>query len=178
MSLLPHPRKAVGVPPKIRPPLLSHFVHPSNLRLRYPVPRAVPDDVRPLINLLCKDTRYKIDAYQFVREGLGYAQDLLYPPAGERDVEVKVPRHITGQDLCHALRHLAHDRYGYLALPVLQSWGLKCTGDFGEVVYNLINIGWMSMSPGDSREHFDDVYDFEQVLLHDFAISPTKEMVK
>jgi len=74
---------------------------------------------------------------------------------------------------------MAHDRYGYLALPVLQSWGLKCTGDFGEVVYNLIKIGEMFKSPDDSREHFDDVYDFEQALLHDFTISnPAKELAK
>ncbi len=165
------------------------------------MPRAIPEEVDPLIKLLCEDRRYKIDAYQFIREGLHYAQELLYPSTGDGDVaakisrhikrrdlealhqeiagqEGKVSRHITGQDLCHALRHLAHDHYGYLALPVLQSWGLKSTSDFGEVVYNLIKIGWMSMSPGDTREHFDDVYDFEQVLLHDFVISPTKELVK
>ena len=104
-------------------------------------------------------------------------QTEAFAPA-DGETEVKVSRHITGQDLCHALRHLAHDRYGYLALPVLQSWGLKCTGDIGEVVYNLIKIGEMSKSPDDSREHFDDVFDFEQALLHDFAISPAKEMVK
>jgi uncharacterized repeat protein (TIGR04138 family) len=142
------------------------------------VPRTIPGEVHPLVKLLCEDSRYKLDAYTFVREGLGYAQQLLYPAAGDGQLEVKVSRHISGQDLCHALRHLAHDRFGYLALPVLQSWGLRSTADFGEVVYNLIKIGEMSKSPGDSREHFDDVYDFEQTLLHDFAISPPKEMVK
>jgi uncharacterized repeat protein (TIGR04138 family) len=142
------------------------------------VSRAIPEEIHPLVKLLCEDHRYKLDAYTFVREGLRYAQQLFYPATGEPDSEVKVSRHISGQDLCHALRHLAHDRYGYLALPVLQNWGLRSTSDFGEVVYNLIKIGELSKSPGDSRDHFDDVYDFEQVLLHDFAISPTKEMVK
>ena len=140
------------------------------------VPRTITVEVHPLVKLLCVDHRYKIDAYQFVREGLSHAQKILYPAV--EGAETKVSRHITGQDLCHALRHLAHDRYGYLALPVLQSWGLKCTGDFGEVVYNLIKIGEMSKSPNDEREHFDDVYDFEQTLLNEFAISPVKEMVK
>lgn len=140
--------------------------------------RAIPEEIDPLIKLLCEDHRYKFDAYAFIREGLDYAQQLLYPAKGEPDSKVKLSRHITGQDLCHAMRHLAHDRYGYLALPVLQSWGLRSTSDFGEVVYNLIKIGIMSKSPGDSREHFDDVYDFEQALLHDFAICPTKEMAK
>ena len=143
------------------------------------MPRTITGEVHPLVKLLCEDHRYKIDAYQFVREGLRYAQQLLYPAPADGETEVKVSRHITGQDLCHALRHLAHDRYGYLALPVLQSWGLKCTGDIGEVVYNLIKIGEMSKSPDDSREHFDDVFDFEQALLHDFTISnPAKELAK
>ncbi|MGI8980811.1 MAG: Minf_1886 family protein [Pirellulaceae bacterium] len=143
------------------------------------MPRTISDEVHPLVKLLCEDHRYKLDAYTFVRDGLHCAQQLLYPPTGERELEVQLSRHITGQDLCHALRHLAHDRYGYLALPVLESWGLRCTGDFGEIVYNLIKIGEMSKSPHDSREHFDDVYDFELALLHDFAISrPAKELVK
>ena len=142
------------------------------------MPRTITGEVHPLVKLLCEDHRYKIDAYQFVREGLRHAQQILYPVSGDGELEAKVSRHITGQDLCHALRHLAHDRYGYLALLVLQSWGLKCTGDFGEVVYNLIKIGEMSKSPNDEREHFDDVYDFEQVLLNDFAIRPVKEMAK
>jgi uncharacterized repeat protein (TIGR04138 family) len=142
------------------------------------VPRTITGEVHPLVKLLVDDPRYKIDAYCFVREGLRYAQELLYPPTGDTESEAKVRRHITGQDLCHALRHMAHDRYGYLALPVLQNWGLRSTGDFGEVVYNLIRIGEMSQSPDDLREHFDNVYDFEQALLNDFAISRAKELVK
>ena len=141
------------------------------------MPRTITAEVHPLVKLLCEDSRYKLDAYTFVREGLRYAQDLLYPPAAD-PLEQTPPRHVSGQDLCHALRHLAHERYGYLALPVLQSWGLRCTGDFGEVVYNLIKIGEMAKAADDCREHFEDVYNFEQVLLHDFAITPAKEMAK
>ena len=141
------------------------------------MPRTITAEVHPLFKLLCEDNRFKLDAYQFVREGLTYAQDLLYPPAADPK-ERKTPRHVSGQDLCHALRHLAHERYGYLALPVLQSWGLRCTGDFGDVVYNLIKIGEMAKADDDCREHFENVYDFEQALLHDFAISPAKELAK
>jgi len=142
------------------------------------VPRTIHGEVHPLVKLLCEDQRYKLDAYLFVRDGLTYAQQLLYPPPRDGEVVTKRSRHISGQDLCHALRHLAHDRFGYLALPVLQNWGIHTTSDFGEVVYNLIRIGEMSKSLDDSREHFDDVYDFEQALLHDFTISPAKELAK
>ena len=51
---------------------------------------------------------------------------------------------------------------------VLNQWGLNATGDFGNVVYNLISIGWMRKSEDDLREHFDAVYDFETVFLKNF----------
>jgi uncharacterized repeat protein (TIGR04138 family) len=57
---------------------------------------------------------------------------------------------------------------------VLDSWGVRSTNDFGEIVYNLIKIGKMSKSDNDRREDFDNVYDFEQALVKEFAI--TKEV--
>ena len=40
----------------------------------------------------------------------------------------------------------------------------------GEVV--LIRIGKMRKTPNDRREDFDDVFDFETALKHDYKISP------
>ena len=34
-------------------------------------------EIHPLIKLLCEDRRYKLDAYQFVRSGLEFAQEVL-----------------------------------------------------------------------------------------------------
>ena len=42
-----------------------------------PVPRLMPDEIHPLVKLLCEDRRYKLEAYQFVRAGLAYAQEEL-----------------------------------------------------------------------------------------------------
>ena len=98
--------------------------------------------------------------------------------AGEKKPELMTkqprrPRHVSGQDLCQALRQLAHEQYGLMAKLVLASWGIRSTSDFGEIVYNLIKIGEMSKSDGDRREDFDDVYDFDQAFVREFAI--TKE---
>ncbi len=71
-------------------------------------------------------------------------------------------RHLTGQELCQAIREFAIEQYGYMALTVLNSWGVKCTGDFGEIVYNLIDIEQMRKTKDDRREDFDDVYDFKR----------------
>ena len=128
--------------------------------------------VPPIVQLLRRDRRYKLEAYQFVREGLEYAHRELglgcSAPVGE---DPPPDSHVTGQQLCEALRLYALEQFGYLAKSVLNSWGVHATGDFGEIVYNLININEMKISERDRREDFDDLYDFEQALVTEFAIA-------
>jgi uncharacterized repeat protein (TIGR04138 family) len=130
-----------------------------------------------LVRLLAEDRRYKLEAYQFVAAGLEYAQEVLGmgtpEPSARPQRQGEATRHVTGQELCWALRKLAHEQYGLLAKLVLASWGIRSTSDFGEIVYNLIRIGRLSKSPRDRREDFDNVYDFEQALVKEFVI--TKE---
>jgi uncharacterized repeat protein (TIGR04138 family) len=59
-----------------------------------------------------------------------------------------------------------------MAMTVLHSWGVHRTGDFGNIVFNLIDIGEMSKTKHDRREDFDDVYDFETELRQEFRIEP------
>ena len=139
-------------------------------------------DGSQLFQLLTDDPRYTIEAYQFVRESLAYAQDSL--KLGQEAIEEEVPtgatpkpspeRHLTGQQLCEAVRLYALEEYGYMAKAVLNNWGLVSTGSVGDIVYNLIGIGWMKKSDTDKREHFDDVYDFQIVFQNDFEITPTE----
>jgi len=135
------------------------------------------DATKILLQLVKTDPRYKLDAYIFVRDGLSYAQDVLLSQNGDDDedrpdVEEEQPdRHLTGQQLCEALRLYAVDQYGYMAKTVLNSWGLESTGDFGNVVYNMIDTELMKKSAADRREDFDDVYDFDEALLQQFDIS-------
>ena len=64
-----------------------------------------------------------------------------------------------------------------MAKTVLNSWGLKETLDFGEVVYNLIDIGMMRKSESDSKEDFAGVYDFDSVFVDDFDIQSQDDLV-
>jgi len=138
----------------------------------------------PLVKLLAENPRYKIEAYQFVGAGLEYAQEVLGlgspgPAKKRRGKEKEAParpvRHVSGQELCLALQQLAHRQYGLMAKLVLASWGIQSTSDFGEIVYNLIRIGKMSQSDNDRREDFNNVYDFEQALVRDYAITKEEE---
>ncbi len=136
-----------------------------------------------MLELLKEDRRYAFDAYLFLFEALTYAQTVMglgseqpsEPEAsGEEedddDDEAVPERHVTGQQLCEAIRAYAHEQFGYLAKQVLNSWGVNSTGDFGEMVYNLIRIGHMRKTPKDRREDFDDVFDFEVDLRQKYRI--------
>ena len=129
--------------------------------------------IPPILQLLKKDPRYKLEAYQFVREALDYAQHALGMGSGKpvRPGEEPPPEaHLTGQQLCEAIRRYALEQYGYMARVVLSSWGVHSTGDFSEIVYNLIDIKEMRKSEADRREDFDDVYDFEEAFVRQFEI--------
>ncbi len=125
-----------------------------------------------IMDLLQKDQRYHLEAYQFVREGLAYAQNVMQmtPQPGEGE-EGKTDKHLTGQQLCQAIREYAVEQYGYLAKTVLNSWGVYTTGDFGEIVYNLIRIKEMRKSKTDRREDFDNQYDFDTAFAPRFELA-------
>ena len=84
-------------------------------------------------------------------------------------------RHVTGQQLCGAIRSLALEQYGYMAKCVLNSWGVHQTGDFGNIVFNLIKIGQMKKTDHDKLEDFENVFDFDRELVENFSIPPAAE---
>jgi uncharacterized repeat protein (TIGR04138 family) len=158
------------------------------------------DPSHPLADLLQRDRRYPLDAYVFILEALSFAQEALgmgeEPPAEElepipggepasagrsrsktgRSRRRRAERHLTGQELCEAARQYALQQYGYLARTVLATWGLKSTDDFGELVFNMIEIGQMRKTRHDKREDFHDVYDFREAFSRDLAfVAPEAE---
>jgi uncharacterized repeat protein (TIGR04138 family) len=133
--------------------------------------------------LLQEDRRYKLEAYIFIFEALNFAQNELGMGAekpNEPDLSLDPPketeaapeRHVTGQELCEAIRLYALHQYGYMAKTVLNSWGLNTTGDFGAVVFNLIRIGKMKKTPSDTQVDFDNIYDFDAAFRDSFRITP------
>jgi len=114
------------------------------------------------------DGRFSTGALKFVYEGLGYtAKKIPTDPSTERSAVTR-PAHITGDVLCDGLRKLAVEKWGRLAMLVLNSRGIKTTRDFGEIVYLMISNNWMSAQPTDSIDDFNDVYDFKTVFKDQF----------
>jgi uncharacterized repeat protein (TIGR04138 family) len=128
------------------------------------------DSDHPLADLLRRDRRYHRDAYFFVFEALRYAQDQLEmgQPQPALAAGGEEERHVTGQELCEAIRQYAVGQYGFMAKSVLNEWGIRSTGDFGEIVFSLIDAGQMKKTDTDRREDFDNVFDFDAGLRDAF----------
>ncbi|MEX2317974.1 MAG: Minf_1886 family protein [Pirellulales bacterium] len=139
------------------------------------------DPDHPIAELLRRDRRFRLDAYVFIFEALRFAQqelggglarDAAGTAAGEAGSDEI--HHVTGQQLCEAIRRYALQQYGALAVTVLNHWGIRSTGDFGEIVFNLIDIGQMKKNDSDRREDFDEVFDFDEGLREPFEASATE----
>lgn len=100
-----------------------------------------------------KDLRYREESYVFIMEALAFTQK-----------KFKREKHVKGMELLKGLRELLLNRYGPMAMTVLNHWGIKSTEDFGNIVYNLIENRVLSKTDEDTIEEFRDGYDFEEVF--------------
>lgn len=124
--------------------------------------------MRKTIEEIAKDDgRYDAMAFKYVHDGLGKIVQKIRESRGY-DPE---PHHISGQDLAMGLAELAVERWGRLARLVFTRWGMSNSRDFGEIVYLMIENGWMTAQETDTIEDFDDVFDFETLFEKQFKFT-------
>lgn len=99
---------------------------------------------------------YTEEAYEFMRAGLDAAADKFCK-------DDKSP-HLSAKELYLGACAYALDEYGPLASRVLEFWGIRSASDFGNIVYNLIEVGIFGKQKGDSREQFDELPDLQEIL--------------
>jgi len=135
--------------------------------------------IQCLEELVRRDPRYAYEAYEFVFAALAHTQKLLgrapqepaeEPPEEPSEEPGVVEHHVSGPELLDGIRDLALREFGLMARTVFRMWGIDRTGDFGEIVFNLIEANLMSKTEGDSRADFVGVYDLDQALVHDYRI--------
>ncbi len=129
-----------------------------------------------LEKILAKDMRYHRDAYLFVRDALDHTRKLIgkesptpreaFDP--EMDKRRGQDRHVTGPELLEGIRQQAFVEFGPMAITVFEEWGVRCCRDFGEIVFNLVEIGQFSKTAEDSRTDFDGGYDFADAFRKPF----------
>ena len=112
--------------------------------------------------ILTQDSRYQRDAYCFVRDALEFTRKRVGKETSGRD------RHVTPRQLLEGIRQFALAEFGPMALTVFEEWGVRRGRDFGEIVFNLVEIGQFAKTPTDRREDFDGGYDFEEAFRKPF----------
>lgn len=90
----------------------------------------------------------------------------LFVLAAVQFLQARLPvrRHVTGAELAWACRDFALDQFGLLAPDVLAYWNVRRSGDFGRIVFALVEIGLLITQPGDREEDFEDVYQFTEAF--------------
>jgi uncharacterized repeat protein (TIGR04138 family) len=104
-----------------------------------------------------KDCRYSMQSYQFIFEALDYTASHL---GKKYNSSIEEERHVTGQELSEGIKQFAMEKFGYMTRIVLEQWGITKSGDFGEIVFNLVDSGLMGKTETDTLDDFKDLYDF------------------
>jgi len=114
----------------------------------------IENEIRNKIEKIVEvDPRYSVEAYSFMIEAV---EQIIS--------ELPLPRHVSARELLEGIKKIAWERFGPMAKEVFNFWGVKTTGDFGYIVYNLIDYELLRKSEEDRLEDFFDVYDFEETF--------------
>jgi len=106
-------------------------------------------------DIVAKDPRYHARAYALL-------MDVVHYLSGEDG------KHVTGEDVLDDFRDRVLDQYGPLAYTVLSEWGVTCTEDIGEMMFNLVEGRRIGRGENDSADAFADGYDFKEAFLEPY----------
>ncbi len=128
-----------------------------------------------LDEVLQQDPRYAPEAYEFIFHALHYTQKKLgrvpdEEEAGEEGLSTDPKNHVSGAELMLGARDLALQEFGLMARTVFKMWGINRTGDFGNVVFNLIEAGMMSKTDQDRPQDFEDIFDMDRDFIQGYRI--------
>lgn len=115
-----------------------------------------------LDKILVQDSRFQRDAYLFVREALDFTQKLI---SKENRGSV---RHVTGKELLDGIRQYSLTQFGPMTTTVFEEWGIRESKDFGEIVFNMVEIGLLAKTEKDTRDDFQNGYDFTDAFRKPF----------
>lgn len=110
------------------------------------------------------DSRYPFAAYLFIQDVLEYTQKML-------GRSVKGQQHVAGKELLDGLRGYALEKFGPMAVTVLEEWNIRSCEDVGEIVFNLIAHNLASKTETDSRHDFKNGFDFFEAFRKPFLPS-------
>ncbi|MBN9120559.1 MAG: hypothetical protein J0I06_15640 [Planctomycetes bacterium] len=132
-----------------------------------------------ILQLCREDGRFAYEAYEFVCEAVTYTQDRLgrVPSRQERGAPDPRPKpagdenHVSGAELLRGTCELAVREFGMMAPVVFRQWGVRTTGDIGEIVFKLIKVQRLSKSDRDDPDDFHNLFDLHEALSNGFELT-------
>ncbi len=118
------------------------------------------DGIRRIVE---EDSRYVPDAYYFMQQAVTYTAERL-----NRRKKGDGEQHITGRELVAGIRDYALGQFGPMALDVFDEWGIRCTEDFGNIVFLMVSHQLLGASEDDTIDDFIDIYDFREAFEGSF----------
>jgi uncharacterized repeat protein (TIGR04138 family) len=115
--------------------------------------------------ILAKDSRYHREAYLFVKDALDHTQKMVVKESREQ------LRHVSGQELLEGIRSCGLVQFGPMTEMVFAEWGVNRCEDFGEIVFNMVEIGLLGKTEEDRREDFQNGYNFHDAFRKPFLPS-------
>lgn len=103
-------------------------------------------------DIVARDSRYDRRAYALL-------MDVVHFLSGEKS------RHVSGEDILEEFRDRSLDQYGPMTYTVLTQWGVHCTEDVGEMMFNLVEGKRVRKDENDSSDSFAGGYDFKEAFL-------------
>ncbi|MGL4554761.1 MAG: Minf_1886 family protein [Gemmataceae bacterium] len=118
-----------------------------------------------LEELVRRDPRYPIEAYDFVRDAILH---VLRPAAGGA---------FSAGQLLRSIPELARREFGMLAPTVFRAWNVRRTADVGRVVANLVAAGLMTAGADEAGDDFGDA-DLAPALGDEYRIDWPRERLE
>ena len=103
-------------------------------------------------DVVARDSRYNARAYALLT-------DVVHYLSGEDG------KHCSGEDIMDEFKERALDQYGPLTYTVLTEWGLACTEDIGEMMFNLVDAHRIGRDENDTADAFANGYSFKEAFL-------------
>jgi uncharacterized repeat protein (TIGR04138 family) len=114
-----------------------------------------------VIESLARDRgQYSPQAYFFVLEALNFTLERLHKSGHEG--------HITGRQLLAGIRDFGLKSFGFLGRAVFESWGLRSTAGFGDIVFDLVSVQLVRKQESDSKADFEGGFDFANAFEERF----------
>ncbi len=116
--------------------------------------------------IIKKDPRYRKGVYFFVRSALDFTLKNM-----KKRGDTGPTSHVSGQQLLSGIREFAIDQFGPLTPTVFDYWNIRQSGDFGNVVFNLIDVGVLGKNEQDSIQDFENGLDFKEAFVDPYLPS-------